>query len=180
MRTRMTFRVRVWTVWIRMLSQRQSPGKMAIKVLVMCLLLTQVATGSSTAHLPDIKPNYPPGTLAKDRLRPKCVSILTEATRVEVQRKRWARDTDSVSEGDGFITLSRESDKDALFAAKVASLLFEDAPYLSDPNSGVSNDPVYFLRFWRGEDQVKLEIVPNRHLFRVSFQDKPGPFWLYA
>jgi hypothetical protein len=180
METGMTFRRMVWALDYEHSPRTNRSSKMAIKAFTLTLLFVQATFGFAIAQRREIKPNYPPGTLAMDRLEPKCVSILTGATRVEVQRKRYVRATDLVQEGDGFVTLSREADKDASFAARVASLLLEDAPYLSGPSSGVSTDPVYFLRFWKGEDQVRLDIVPTAHLFSVAYQDKPSLSWVYA
>jgi len=66
-------------------------------------VLTLAATGYRLRSSPIFKPNYPPGTLAKDRLRPKCVSILTGPLVLKFSVNAFVRDTDRVQEGDGFI-----------------------------------------------------------------------------
>src|SRR5437867_11247120 len=104
----MTVREKDTLVLIREFSQGVWRISMTIKTFMTCLMFTQTITGSATAQLYGVKPNYPPGTLARDRLGPMGVDILTGATRVEVQRKRWERGTDLVGEGDLLVTISRE------------------------------------------------------------------------
>src|SRR5436190_948057 len=84
-----------------------------------------------------------PGRLACDRLGPVAVRLLTGAERVQVAVRRWERPGDG-SDLTGCVTVAQEKDQGADFAARLASLLFEDAVYASKPDSNwrAAGDPV--------------------------------------
>ncbi len=116
-----------------------------------------------------------PGVLARDRLGPDALALLLGAKRVQVALRRWERLGDG-SDLTGCVTVSAEPEQGAAFAAKLASLLLEDAVYAQDADVsyGAGGDPV--LTFWLIGDrgQARLEVLPRAGSFRLHWEYKRG------
>jgi hypothetical protein len=140
---------------------RRTSGFATIILLSACL--------SATAKLPPPNSKVPPGTLARDRLGPIAVGILTGADRVEVEVGSWQR-----SHYGEFEPLAKEKDLDARFAARITALLMKDRAYTCDMFDASWVDPVMILRFWKVEEEATVMIVPNGGFFSVDWWSPNG------
>jgi len=64
------------------------------------------------------------------------------------------RDTDLMQETGGLVTISREADRDARFCFTSGLLCWRMSLTRGTQIRGLGVDPVYFLRFWKGDDQL--------------------------
>ena len=122
------------------------------------------ASLSAAARLPPPDSKVPPGTLARDRLGPIAVGILTGADRVEAEVRSPGR-----LRSGGFAPLRKEKVLDARFARRLTALLMVDRAYATDRWWSQPTDPVLLFRYWKGKESALVEIMPNSDEFRLEW-----------